>query len=409
MLWASLVVENIGRLVTMDGSGPYGLGEVEDAAVVVDADRIAWAGPRAALPSSTKGVPSIDARGGCVLPGLIDCHTHLVFAGDRADEFARRARNETYQQIMAAGGGIRSTMRRVRAASLDELVAATRPRARALLERGVTTVEVKSGYGLDVESELKMLRAARALADEGDLDVVPTLLAAHAIPPEHEGAPSAWIDVILDELLPEVARERLATSCDVFVEQGAFSVDDGRRLLRRAQEHGLAARVHAEQLSHQGGALLAAEVGALSAGHLEFVDERDIEGLAKAGVVCEVLSLAQVFLRGQRPIPGRALADGGCIIAVATDSNPGTAMSVDLPLAAGLAVTQAGLTAEEALRGMTANAAKALGLDDRGVIAEGKRADLVVLDAASPVELVYRWGERLARTVISRGRVVVRA
>lgn len=407
MLWASLVVENIGRLVTMDGSGPHGLGEIEDAVVVIDGGRIAWAGPRDALPAPTRGVPSVDARGGCVLPGLIDCHTHLVFAGDRADEFARRARNETYQQIMAAGGGIRSTMRKVRAASVEELVAATRPRARALLERGVTTVEVKSGYGLDVDSELKMLCAARSLRDEGDIDVVPTLLAAHAVPPEHEGAPGAWIDVIVDQLLPEVQRQGLATSCDVFVEQGAFSVADGRRLLRRAADHGLAARVHAEQLSHQGGALLAAEVGALSAGHLEFVDARDIEALANAGVACEVLSLAQVFLRGQRPIPGRALVDAGCTVAVATDCNPGTAMSVDLPLAAGLSVTQSGLTAEEALRGMTVNAAKALGLDDRGVITAGKRADLVVLDATAPVDLVYRWGDRLARVVIARGRVVV--
>jgi imidazolonepropionase len=409
VLWASLIVENIGRLVTMDGSGPHGLGEIEDAVVVVDGARIAWVGPKAALPAPVKGVPVVDAKGGCVLPGLIDCHTHLVFAGDRSDEFARRARNETYQQIMAAGGGIRSTMRKVRAASVDELVEETRPRRDALLARGVTTVEVKSGYGLDVASELKMLQAAKVLRDDDVIDVVPTLLAAHAIPPEHEGDASAWIDVIVRELLPEVARERLATSCDIFVENNAFHVGHGRELLSRAKDLGLAVRVHAEQLSHQGGALLAAELGALSAGHLEHVDERDIEALAKAGVVCEVLSLAQVFLRGQRAIPGRALVDGGCVVAVATDCNPGTAMSTDLPLAAGLSVTQSGLTAEEALRGMTVNAAKALALDDRGVIAAGKRADLLVLSTSAWTDLVYRWGDSFTRAVVSRGRVMFRA
>ncbi len=412
MLRATLVVDNIGALVTMDGGAPHGLGVVRDAAVLVDGDRIAWAGPRAAAPADAlaEGGTRVDAAGRCAMPGFIDCHTHVVFTGDRADEFARRARGETYQQIMTAGGGIRSTMRGVRAATERELVEQTLPRLARMLAGGVTTVEIKSGYGLDVDSELKMLRANRALAAAQPVDVSSTLLAAHAVPPEHDAAGAAgaraWIDTIVRELLPAVTRERLASACDIFVEGGAFSVDDGRTLLRAARDAGLAARVHAEQLSHQGGALLAAEVGALSAGHLEHVDARDIEALAEAGVVCEVLSLAQVFLRGQRAIPGRTLVDGGCTVAVGTDCNPGTAMSTDLALAAGLSVTQSGLSAEEALRGITVNAARALGLDDRGVIAAGKRADLVVLAGASPFDLVYRWGEPHVDVVVAGGRRV---
>jgi imidazolonepropionase len=276
-----------------------------------------------------------------------------------------------------------------------------------MLARGITTVEIKSGYGLSVDAELKMLHAARALHAEGPWHIEPTLLAAHAVPPEAASA-SAWTTTIIDELLPVVAREHLASACDIFVEEGAFSIDDGRRLLGRAAALGLRPRVHAEQLSWQGGAQLAAELGAVSAGHLEHVTEEDARRLAEAGVVAEVLSLAQVFLRGQRAIPGRQLIDAGCVVAVGTDMNPGTAMSCDLPLAAGLAVTQSGLTAEEALLGITCHGARALGLSDRGVIARGKRADLVVLAATHPLALVYEWGEPLAAVVVAGGRVVLR-
>lgn len=409
MLWASLVVENIGRLWTMDGSGAHGVGAIDDAVVLIDADRIAWVGPRAALPvPDLRGVPRVDAGGRAALPGLIDCHTHALFLGSRADEFARRARGESYAQIMAAGGGIRSTMRAVRGASEDELCAATRPRLEAMLARGVTTVELKSGYGLDVDSELRMLRAAKRLGRELPLDVVSTLLAAHAVPPEHEGRAAAWIERITRDLLPEVAREQLATACDVFVEGGAFSADEARPMLERALELGLGVRVHAEQLSRSGGAALAAELGAWSAGHLEHVAPEDMEALARAGVVCEVLSLAQVFLRGQRATPGRALVDAGCTVAVATDCNPGTAMSTDLPLAAGMAVTQCGLTAEEALQGVTAHAARALRLPDRGVIAAGKRADLLIVDGETPLDLVYRWGDARPWAVVAQGKLALK-
>jgi imidazolonepropionase len=409
MLWGSLVVDNIGACVTVDGSGAHGLGVVHDAVVVVDADRIAFVGPKHSAPPDVAraGVPVVDAGGGLVVPGLIDCHTHVLFAGDRADEFARRARGESYAQIMAAGGGIRSTMRAVRAASVDDLVAAAAPRLSRMLARGVTTIEAKSGYGLDVDNELKMLRALRALHAAQPITVVPTLLAAHAVPPEFEGRAGAWCDTITRELIPAVADEGLATAVDVFVEAGAFSVDDARPMLRAAQERGLHVRVHAEQLSRQGGAQLAAELGARSAGHLEFVDVDDARALADAGVVCEILSLAQVFLRGQRAIPGRMLKDAGCRVAIGTDMNPGTAMSSDLLLAAGLAVTQSALTVEEAVCGITADAAHAVGLDDRGVLAVGKRADLAVFrDAHHYADLVYRWSDLSADVVVAGGRVV---
>ncbi|HEY1101066.1 MAG TPA: amidohydrolase family protein, partial [Myxococcota bacterium] len=242
------------------------------------------------------------------------------------------------------------------------------------------------------------------LTDHVAVDVVATLLAAHAVPPEAASA-AAWVDTIVSELVPRVAREHLATACDIFIEQGSFSVDDGRRLLRTAQEHGLAAVVHAEQLSWQGGARLASELGARSAGHLEHVTADDAKRLADAGVVAEILTTAQVFLRGQKPIPARLLKDAGCVVAVGTDLNPGTAMCADLPLAAGLAVTQAGLTADEALYAVTAGSARALGLSDRGVIQKGKRADLVVVDGRSPFEVLYRWAEPLARVVVSNGVV----
>ena len=399
-----LVIDNIGVLATMDGTGPHGLGLIEDAVVVCKDGLIDHVAVRGAFDvSAVAGAAVVDAGGHAVVPGLVDCHTHALFLGDRSDEFARRARGETYQQIGAAGGGIRSTMRAVRAASVDELVAAGRKHLQRMAARGVTTVEIKSGYGLSVDDEVKMLRAIAALGS-ASMSVRATLLAAHAVPPE-EASSSSWTTRIIDELLPVVVAGGLASACDVFVEAGAFSVDDGRRLLRRAQELGLRVRVHAEQLSWQGGAALAAELGAVSCGHLEYVTDDDARALADAGVVAEVLSLAQVFLKGQRAIPGRLLRDAGCKVAVATDFNPGTAMSCDLPLAAGLAVTQSGLTAEEALHGITVCGAAAVGDDDRGTIAVGKRADLLVLTEKNPLSLVYRWSEPLVRTRVVGGRV----
>jgi imidazolonepropionase len=405
-----LVLTGIGTLATMTGGGA-GIVTAADGdglVIVIDDGRIDHVGPRAGLSRLPDGAEVIDVGGRAVVPGLVDCHTHAVFAGDRSDEFVRRSRGENYLQIAAAGGGIRATMRAVRSVSVEELAALTATRLVAMRARGVTTVEVKSGYGLTVDDELKMLQAARLAGDDADVDVHTTLLAAHAVPPEADSA-AAWVDTIIKDLIPATAAAGLANACDVFIEQGAFSVDCARRLLRAGLDHGLAAVVHAEQLSWQGGARLAAELSARRAGHLEFITADDAVALASAGVVAEILSTAQVFLRGQRAIPGRLLADTGCTLAIGTDLNPGTAMCGDLTLAGGLAVTQCGLTADEALVAMTAGGARALGLPDRGTIAVGQRADLVVVDAPSPYALVYRWSEPLAHTVIRAGRVVAGA
>lgn len=399
----TLVVENIRALYTMVGDD---LGLVDDATVVCEGDAIAYAGPRKGAPPVPDDAERLDARGKAVLPGLIDCHTHLIWAGSRRDEFALRARGASYAEIMAAGGGIRSTMRAVRTADEDTLAKLALPRLEALLWRGVTTVEAKSGYGLTTEDELKCLRALRRLHEIHEVDIVPTFLGAHAVPPEYEGRREDYVSVVVDEMLPAVQEDHLADFCDVFVESGAFTVDDGRRILTRAQELGLGVRVHAEQLSSSGGARLAAELGAVAAGHLEFANDDDIRLLAEAGVVCEVLSLAQVFLGMERRIPGRKLKDAGCTVAVATDLNPGSANSADLHLAAGLSMTMCGLTAEEALLGITRNAASALRRDDIGVLAPGKRADLVVLDSDSAYDLVYEWGQNHVARVVKNGRVL---
>lgn len=402
-----LVIEGIGVIATMRG-GRLSLERANDRsgmAIVVRDGRIESVGPRAALSALPPDATVFDVEGRAVVPALVDCHTHTVFAGDRTDEFARRSLGETYGQIAAAGGGIRATMRAVRAASVDALAELATHRLLAMRARGVCTVEIKSGYGLSVDDELKMLHAAQEAGRRADVDVHTTLLAAHAVPPEAASA-SAWIDTTITELLPAVRRAGVATACDVFVEQGAFSVDDARRLLRAALDQGLAAVVHAEQLSWQGGAKLAAELSARSAGHLEYITADDAQALADAGVVAEVLSTAQVFLRGQRPIPARLLHDAGCTLAIGTDYNPGTAMCHDLLLAGGLAVTQCGLSADEALVAMTSGSARALGLDDRGVIAVGARADLVVVDAPTPYALIGRWGDPVVHAVLREGRVL---
>jgi len=402
-----VVVENIGALCTMSDAGVGPLGRIDNAVVHIEDERVVYAGPSESAPLFSSDALHVDAEGSAVLPGLVDCHTHLLFAGSRADEFALRSRGATYAEIMAAGGGIRNTMRAVRASSEGELVALGLARLDHMLSLGVTTCEVKSGYGLSVVDEVKSLRAIRALDREHAVDVVATCLAAHAIPPEFEGDAERYTALVVDEILPRVAEEKLAAFADVFVEQGAFSVEQGRRVLLAARDLGLDIRVHAEQLSNSGGAKLAAELGAKSAGHLEFANEDDIRALAGAGVIAEVLSSAQVFLGMQQRIPGKKLRDAGVRLAVATDYNPGSANVPDLQLAAGLAITMSGLSADDALVGITRNGALALGLSDRGVVEKGARADLVVLDTKSPYDLVYEWGRNPVRTVLKGGRIVV--
>lgn len=362
-------------------------------AVLVEDGRIAKLCRTDALTAAdTDGARNM-GRGGVMTPGLIDCHTHLVFGGNRADEFALRLEGASYAEIAQAGGGILSTVRATRAASEDQLLAATVPRLAALMAEGVTTVEIKSGYGLTVADELKMLRVARRLGQpqHGGLPVhvVATLLGAHALPPEYSDDQDGYIRLVCDEMIPAAAAEGLADAVDVFCEGIAFSPAQCERVFDAAARHGLPVKAHAEQLSNLGGAALAARHRALSADHVEYLDEAGVHAMAEAGTVATLLPGAYLTLRETRLPPVDALRRHCVPIAIATDANPGSSPLFMPTLMLNLACTLFRLTPREALAGMTANGARALGLTDTGRIAEGLRADLCVWDVASPTELAY--------------------
>ncbi len=368
------------------------LGIVEDGAVAARNGRIAWIGPAACLPPEhlLVGVQVVELQGGWLTPGFIDCHTHLVFAGSRADEFRRRLRGASYEEIARAGGGIRSTVRATRAASQRELADGAATRLGDLGAWGVTTVEIKSGYGLDVDTELKMLEAAAEAGRGLPVDVAPTLLAAHAVPPEYEGRRSAYVDLVIGEVLPAALERGLATGVDVFCEKIAFSVEDARAVLGAGIAAGLRGHVHADQLSDGGGGALAAEVGANSADHLEHLSPQGVEAMAEADVSAVLLPGAAHALRARRVPPVQALRDAGVPMAVATDANPGSSPFTNVGMILNMACTLFGLTPEEALLGMTSAAAKALGVDaDAGVLAVGKRADLALWGVRDLAELCY--------------------
>ena len=373
------------RLATMAGTG---LGVVEDGAIACRDGRIAYVGPAADAPRAAE---TIDCGGRWITPGLIDCHTHLIHAGDRAGEWARRLEGASYEGIARAGGGILSTVRATRAADQAALVASALPRLDALLAEGVTTIEIKSGYGLTVEDELKMLRAGRALGDARAVRVVTTLLGAHAVPPEYAGRADAYVDLVCDAMIPAAAG--LADAVDAFCEGIGFSPAQTARVLAAARAAGLPVKLHAEQLSALGGARLAAEHGALSADHLEHADEADVRAMAAAGTVAVLLPGAYYFMRETQRPPVDLLRAHGVPIAIATDCNPGTSPTTSLLLMLNMAATLFGLTIVEALRGVTVNAARALGLGDEvGTLAPGTACDLAVWDVADPAELVYRIG-----------------
>lgn len=395
------LLTGIGELVTNNPDLGGGLvGVVPDAAVVIDGDRVAWAGPAGDLPPEWVGARATDIEGRSVVPGFVDSHTHLVFAGDRADEFARRMEGVSYQEIAAAGGGIAATVAATREASSDDLVASARRRMQRLLATGITTVEVKSGYGLDTATEVAMLRAASAAAEGLPITLKRTFLGAHAVPPEYRGDRSAYVDLVVDEMLPACAGE--AEYCDVFVEDGAFTVEEGRRILTAAAGHGLGARIHAEQLGHTGGAALAAELGAASADHLDHATEADAGLLAEAGTVAGLVPGASFQLRGPQA-PGAMLWAAGVTVALATDCNPGTSYIESMPFVIALGVVQMGLTPDQAVWAATRGGAVSLGLDDRGRVRPGDRADLVVLDAPSYRHLAYRPASPLVAGVVSGG------
>ncbi len=384
------------------------LATMDNAALAVHDGRIAWLGPESRLPGPPASLArAVHAGGGrLATPGLIDCHTHLLFGGDRAAEFARRAEGMSYAAITAAGGGIRSTVAATRSLDEAQLVAAALPRARALMAEGVTTVEVKSGYALDVEGELRLLRAARALGRELDVEVVPTLLALHALPPEHAGDRAGWVRRVVHELVPAAAAGRLAISVDVFCEGIAFSVDECAQVLEAARAYGLATRVHADQLTAMGAAGLAARLGALSADHVEYTTDADIAAMAAAGTVAVLLPASYVVTGETRRPPVAAMRAAGVPMAVATDCNPGTAPCTSPGVVMALARAHFGLTALEVLAGMTVHAARALGLAaTHGRLAVGMRADFCLWDLPSVDHFGYWLSPVHPAVVVRAGRV----
>jgi imidazolonepropionase len=398
-----LVVRNIGELF-LGGLGGVDGTSLEDAYLAIADGRIRDFGADSAAPRADR---MIDAEGGAVVPGLIDSHTHLVFSGSREDEFVARAQGRSYLEIAAAGGGILRTVRAVRETSLEDLVAQALPRLRRMLANGVTTAEVKSGYGLTAADEIKMLEAVRMLSELQPIELVPTYLAAHTLPPEYRDRREAYVDLVVsDELMGRVASEKLAEFCDVFCEASAFTLAESRRVLERGKELGLAPRMHADQLTQMGASRLAAELGCVTAEHLEHIDEGGIEALGARSVIAGLLPGCSFYL-GVPPAPARRIIDAGVPVAIATDYNPGSSMVESLPLVLSIACTQMRMTPREALAGATSNAARALKREGRiGRIAEGMEADLLVLE----VETIDRWlsqvGRNAVRIVLKKGRVV---
>jgi imidazolonepropionase len=374
-------------------------------ALLTRGPRIEWVGDEREMPAQYRPEESHDLRGAWLTPGLIDCHSHLVFAGSRAGEYAERLKGRSYEEIARAGGGILSTMRRVRAASEQQLFDESLPRLEALLAEGVTTVEIKSGYGLTLEDEAKMLRVARSLARAVPVTITTTLLAAHTLPPEYSGRADAYIDDIAREWLPALHAQGLVDAVDIFCEGVGFSVAQAERLFDAAERVGVRVKMHAEQLSNLGGSLLAARKGALSCDHLEYATAAEAQALAAAGTVAVLLPVAFFCLADEQRPPVAALRAAGASMAVATDSNPGSAPGSSLLLAMSMATRLFGLTCEEALAGVTRHAARALGMQhERGSLEAGKAADFVVWSIGEPEELGYWTGFNPCRAVVKAGR-----
>lgn len=394
------------QLATMCNNGqPYGV--IHDAALAVKDGLIAWCGPKAELPPcDLLATPLYDGQGQWLLPGLIDCHTHLVYAGSRANEFEMRLNGATYQQIAAAGGGIKSTVAATRAASHEELFVLGKDRLNALLQQGVTTVEIKSGYGLDLESEQKILQVAQLLGENHPISIEKTFLGAHALPLEYQDDSDGYIELVTETMLPQLQQQGLVDAVDVFCEGIGFSVAQSRRLFDKAKALGLPVKAHAEQLSSLGGAALVAEFAGLSADHIEYLTEADVQAMAAAGTVAVLLPGAYYFLRETKQPPIALLRQYQVPMAIATDLNPGTSPLCHLPLMLNMACTLFKLTPEEALRGVTVHAAAALGKTDRGVLAAGYRADFGLYAISQPAELCYQLGVSCLKQLVIGGREV---
>ncbi|NBB93174.1 MAG: imidazolonepropionase [Gammaproteobacteria bacterium] len=404
------VLTNISTLYRVPADGAHDeVDAVNDAAVVWEGDTIRYAGPASELPRQFSEAQTFDAGGGCVVPGLIDCHTHLCFGGWRGDEFAARLEGASYQEIQAAGGGINATVRATREADASTL----RERASRVLADmaglGVTTVEAKSGYGLDRDNEIKQLEVYRALAAAQPIEIIPTFLGAHLVPVEYRDERDDYVSLLCDSLIPEVAERGLARFCDAFIEDKAFSLDEGRRILESARSNGLGVKIHADQLSAGGGAGLAAELGAVSAEHLEYASDADIRAMAAADTVAVSLPIASLYLR-EPFLPARKWIEAGARVAVATDFNPGSAPSYHLHLAMTLAAVHQRMSPAEVLRGVTSHAARAIGMaGTHGSLMPGYRADLAVIDAPDINHWLYHFRPNACRRTLKSGRWIAAA
>jgi imidazolonepropionase len=399
------VLSNIGQLATCPpGSAQQDAGLIDNAALVFEDQKIIWVGQEEQLPDQFANQDSVDCHQRLVIPGLIDCHTHLCFGGWRGDEFEMRLQGHSYQEIAEAGGGIRSTVAATRSAAAEQLISKALEALAAVLDLGVTTIECKSGYGLEEGTELKQLQVYRQLNKQQAVDLIPTFLGAHMVPDEYRQQRAAYIRMLCDELIPAVAEQKLAQFCDIFVEEGAFTVAEARELLTVARKAGLGLKVHADQLSNGGGAKLAATLGAVSAEHLEYADEEGIEALARAGTVAVSLPLASLYLR-ERYMPAREMLRAGVRVAVATDFNPGSAPSFHLPLAMTLACINQQMTPQEVLMGATTVAARAIAAEQRiGSLQPGFDADIAIIDAPNLNHWLYHFRANSCCAVIKSGR-----
>ena len=405
-----LLIENIGELVTVAGSTRRGREAMRDirvlsgpASVLIRDGKIVYAGPAADCPHVEPEVDRIDAEGHCVLPGFVDSHTHLVFGGFREDEFQWRLAGESYMSIMEKGGGIAATTTATREASAEELTEAALLHLRSMLRMGVTTMEAKSGYGLDKETELRQLEVAKRLDEMQPIDVVSTYLGAHDIAPEYKGDPDGYIDFIIREMLPIVKERGLARNVDIFTEKNVFDLEQSRRLLSAAQDMGFATKMHADEIYPLGGAGLAADLGCLSADHLLKISDKDIDKMAKSQTVSTLLPLTAFSLMDDYA-PARKMIDAGCAVALASDLNPGSCFSCSIPLMIALATIYMHMSVEEAVTALTINAATALGLQDEiGSIEEGKAGDVVILRYPSYKFLSYHFGMNIVETTVNGG------
>ncbi len=410
-----LLLENISELLTM-GRSPWAGGSVDGdaltgriakAAVLIDEGRVRWLGPGSDCPGD-RVTERYDCGGAVVTPGWVECHSHIVYGGDRAADFDRRSRGLSYEEITAEGGGIQTTMDATRGAKVEDLVAAALPRAERLQAHGATLIEIKSGYGLELGAELRMLDAIRRLDEQVEAELVATFLGAHLVPREYRDDRDGYLRLLIEDMLPRVAGEGLAEFVDVFCEEGAFSLAEARRVLDAARALGLKTKVHAEQLTASGATALACELGATSADHLDHIDARDVARLAASRTVPVALPGATLFLGKSSYPPGRALADAGVVPALSTDYNPGSAHTANLPLMTTLACTNMGLSPAEALYGVTRAAAAALAREERaGLLAEDGPADLVLFDVPSYVQIPYDFGGNPVARVMKGGRWIV--